>query len=118
MILAKRFSPICVTWNDAHGSADAAAVYGVDDVPHGAMVVKTYGILLRDDAEGISLAAEWIEEQAQVRGHTFIDRAMILDVTELRPQKKRRQQQAQGSDGKDPAGVRQGKDAAQNKRGD
>lgn len=76
-----------VRWLDAHGSADATAVYEREALPHGGMVVETYGLLVRDDEEGVSVVSEALEG-GTFRGHTFVPRALILAVDDLRRYRK------------------------------
>lgn len=82
---------VCVTWTDAHGNA--LAVYESHEVPHAPALVKTYGVLLRDDAIGITLANE-VFEAGSFRGVTFIPRGMIVPPVETltRPKKPRKRQ--------------------------
>lgn len=77
------------TWLDAHGSSRATDVYATSDVPHKSALVKTYGILVKHDAEGLSLASEAFPDSGEVRGYTFIPLGMLQTVEPLQPRKSR-----------------------------
>jgi hypothetical protein len=66
-----------VTWNDAHGNA--LGEFAQHEIPHAPYVWTTIGYLLREDDNGISLAAE-VGETNNFRGVSFIPKAMILKV--------------------------------------
>ena len=76
-----------VTWNDAHASV--ATLYEVHEIPHQATVVQTYGLLLRQDDSGVSLANELCSGETY-RGVTFIPAGMIVKVEELKLTKPRK----------------------------
>lgn len=84
-----------VTWDDAWADGgDAATVKDVGD-KHRPTVMETAGWLLRDDEGGISLFNErYIDEGEETfRSRTFIPRAMIRSVTQVRlstPRKPRK----------------------------
>ncbi len=65
-----------VTWLDAHGSA-ANAAYDVAEIPHSAVEVISYGILLKCDDVGISIASE-ICDKSTFRGYSFVPRSMAV----------------------------------------
>lgn len=79
----KILRPVVVTWLDAHGSGDPSHIYELDSIPHGGVEVETYGLLVQDDAEGVSVCSEVIEGGG-MRGHTFVPRALVLSVDQLR----------------------------------
>lgn len=82
---------VCVTWTDAHGNA--FAVYEPHEIPHSPAIVNTYGVLLKEDEAGVSVANE-IFEAGGFRGVTFIPRGMIRgmdDVIGTRPRKPKTQ---------------------------
>ena len=70
---------VAVQWRDAHGSA--LSEFAEHEIPHRAFIWTTYGLLMRDDAEGISLANEVSE--GLYRGVTFIPREMVSEVIDL-----------------------------------
>lgn len=78
---------ICVTWNDAHGNV--YAVYEAHEIPHAPAVVRTFGVLIREDATGVTIANE-IFEGGSCRGVTFIPRGMVKAIEDVRAQRKRR----------------------------
>ena len=71
-------SLVKVVWHDAH-AAQGSAMYAEHEIPHKALVVTTIGWLLRQDAEGVSVANEYCED-ATFRGYTFIPSGMIQTV--------------------------------------
>lgn len=74
-------------WNDAHGTA--TTMYELHELPHKACEIKTYGLLLRDDESGMSIACE--DAGAGVyRGVTFVPKAMVIEVKYLKPQRKKK----------------------------
>ena len=75
---------VALRWLDAHGTA--TNTYELHELPHKALEIVTYGLLLRDDEQGISLACEDCGG-GTYRGVTFIPRALVVDV---RPIKRRR----------------------------
>lgn len=78
---------VCVTWTDAHGNA--FAIYEAHELPHAPAIVKTYGVLLREDEAGVSLACE-VFEGGNFRGVTFIPRGMIQEMTDIGKRAKKR----------------------------
>lgn len=79
---------VCVTWTDAHGNA--FAIYEAHELPHAPAIVKTYGVLLREDDAGVSLASE-VFEGGNYRGVTFIPKGMIRELMDVgrKPRAKR-----------------------------
>lgn len=78
---------VAVTWQDAHGSAVSA--YAEHEIPHAAIVVTTYGLVLREDDAGISVANE-VCEDGTYRGVTFIPRGMIVKVAPVKRERKKK----------------------------
>jgi len=79
-----------VTWLDAHGSA-ANVAYEIDEIPHVAIKVVSYGILLKDDAVGVSIASE-VCDTSVFRGYSFVPRVLVVKmepVKKFRNPKKR-----------------------------
>lgn len=80
---------VVVVWDDAHSTA--AEPYTVDDIPHRPLKMETRGWLLRDDAEGVSLAPEKYtsDDVTYYRGHTFIPRGMVRTTDPVVSPRKR-----------------------------
>lgn len=78
---------VCVTWNDAHGNA--FSVYESHEIPHAPAVVRTYGVLLREDEAGVTIANE-VFEAGSFRGVTFIPRGMIKSLEDVHAPRKRK----------------------------
>lgn len=78
---------VIVRWMDAH--ATATATYEIHELPHKAIEIETYGLLLRDDDTGVSIANEDCGAGVY-RGVTFIPRQLIFGVRPVqRPRKKK-----------------------------
>lgn len=67
----------CV-WLDAHGSA-ANVVYDIDEIPHGPIECTSYGILLKQDDLGVSIASEKVGVDTY-RGYSFIPIGMLKHI--------------------------------------
>lgn len=89
---------VCVTWIDAHKDQDEHAAR---DIPHEAAVCRVYGLLLKQDEAGVTLADEetWLRDnEVTYRGRTFIPapfivgevRVVVPAVRPLRVRRKRR----------------------------
>lgn len=76
---------VCVRWLDAHGSA-ANVTYSIDEIPHTPIEVISYGILLKEDDIGISIASERCDADCW-RGYSFVPRGMLV---RMEPVKKPR----------------------------
>lgn len=72
---------VIVEWDDAQGSATKAFTIG--EVPHQAIVMHTLGWLVKDDMKGVSIATEAYLEDGLTyyRGHTFVPRGMVRQIT-------------------------------------
>lgn len=82
---------VAVRWLDAHGSATSA--YAEHEIPHAAIEITTYGLLLREDTAGVSVANEWCAD-GTYRGVTFVPKAMVLEVKPVIPLRKPKQKKA------------------------
>jgi hypothetical protein len=71
------YTLVKVIWKDAHGSATGA--YSLHEIPHEAIEVASYGLLLRHDDIGVSIASEKCGDDTY-RGYTFIPVGMIVSV--------------------------------------
>jgi hypothetical protein len=71
-----------VAWIDAHGSV--ATTYTLDTLPHQGYPMETYGLMLRRDKTGITVAMETffddVERVQSYRGVTFIPHGMVTAV--------------------------------------
>lgn len=76
-----------VVWLDAHGSAVSS--YSIDEIPHAAIKVETYGLLLKQDEVGISIASEICDNDVY-RGYSFVPAGMLVSVTPVTKQRKPR----------------------------
>lgn len=76
-----------VVWLDAHGSAVSS--YSLDEIPHAAVKVETYGLLLKQDEVGISIASE-ICDGDTYRGYSFMPAGMLVSVTPVTKPRKQR----------------------------
>ena len=77
---------VALRWNDAHGTA--TTTYELHELPHKAVEIVTYGLLLRDDDAGISIACEDAGGGCY-RGVTFVPRALVVEVKHLKPVRKK-----------------------------
>ncbi len=78
-----------VIWGDAHAMGGQ---YAVTDIKHEPLIVRTYGVIIRDDEDGIAIAAEDIPEEDPMnyRGITFIPRSLVIGVERFRKVKPRK----------------------------
>jgi hypothetical protein len=79
---------VWVRWMDAHATA-ATSAYELHELPHRAGEIVTYGLLLRDDGDGISVAAEEAGG-GMYRAVTFIPRALVLECKPVKPVRRKR----------------------------
>lgn len=77
-----------VTWLDAHGSA-ANVVYDIDEIPHAPIECTSYGILLKDDEVGVSIASEQVDVDTY-RGYSFVPRGMLVKIEPVVKPKRQR----------------------------
>ncbi len=77
-----------VIWKDAHGSA-ANVVYELEEIPHEPIEVVSYGVLLKDDEVGVSIASEKCDDSCY-RGYSFIPRGMLVRVEPIKKVRKRK----------------------------
>jgi len=77
-------SLVCVLWNDADGSAPDASFYEEEiDTKHRATSMQTYGLLVKQDKDGVTLMTEFYKEddgKNVFRGRTFIPDSLITKV--------------------------------------
>jgi len=84
---------VAVVWKDAHGGS--SEIFNENEIPHEPTMVTTYGLLLRQDDTGVSIANEVIES-GQYRGHTFVPSPLVVEIriisqSNRAPRKKRAQ---------------------------
>lgn len=77
-----------VVWQDTHGSA-ANVVYDIDEIPHCPIEVISYGLLLKDNEVGVSIASEKVDQDTY-RGYSFMPRGMIVKVEPVKKPRKPR----------------------------
>lgn len=68
---------VALRWLDAHGTATNS--YELHELPHKALEIVTYGLLLRDDEHGVSVACEYCGGGAY-RGVTFVPRSLVVEI--------------------------------------
>ncbi len=85
--MAEKYPLVCVYWLDAHGSA--VGTYEIDEIPHAAILVKSYGLLLKEDEKGVSIASEQCDEGV-FRGFTFVPKGMIVKIEPVKKVRKRK----------------------------
>ena len=76
---------IMVFWMDAHSpsAGDSYTKTSVGEV-HGSLPVLTSGWLLREDAEGVTVASEWYVDEATFRGLTHVPAGMVREIVRLK----------------------------------
>jgi hypothetical protein len=79
---------VSLRWLDAHATAGTTA-YELHELPHRAAEITSYGLLLRDDADGVSIASE-DAGAGMYRGITFVPRQLILHLKHLQRARKRK----------------------------
>lgn len=75
-----------VTWHDAHGSA-ANVCYDLEEIPHVPVLVTSYGILLKHDDVGVSIASEKCDDSTW-RGYSFVPAGMLVSVEPVEKPKR------------------------------
>lgn len=79
---------VCVIWKDAHGSA-ANVVYDIDEIPHAPIECESYGLLLKQDEVGVSIASEKVDVDTY-RGYSFIPAGMLVSIKPMKKPRKPR----------------------------
>ena len=77
---------VSLKWMDAHGTA--TNTYEVHELPHKALEITTYGLLLRDDEGGVSIASEDCGGGCY-RGVTFVPRSLVVEIKPIKPARKK-----------------------------
>lgn len=79
-----------VLWDDANGTANE----DIDSITlpefHGPVPLITFGLLLRDDAIGITLVTEKYQDREMWRANKFIPRPLVKDMWVVSPDPLRR----------------------------
>jgi hypothetical protein len=85
---------VLVEWDDAwiDGNEPVRLTEVAND--HQPKVIVTLGWLLKEDDKGVSVAAEYYDDEDVFRGRTFIPRAMIRSLTPYKLSKPRRKKEA------------------------
>lgn len=78
---------VALRWMDAHATA-ATTAYELHELPHKASEIVTYGLLLRDDGEGISIAGE-DAGAGMYRSITFVPRSLVVSCKPVKRSKKK-----------------------------
>jgi len=85
-----------VVWNDAHGSA-ANVVYELEEIPHAPIEVVSYGLLLKEDEVGVSIASEKCDSSCY-RGYSFVPRGMLVRIEPLKKARPKRKSKIKPED--------------------
>lgn len=81
-----KYPLVRVTWLDAHGSA--VQTYSIEEIPHAAIRVVSYGVLLKEDDAGVSIASEVCDSDT-FRGYSFFPHPLVVSVEMvLKPRKR------------------------------
>lgn len=83
---------VALRWSDAHGTA--TTTYEIYELPHKACTITTYGLLLREDEAGVSIACEDAGAGCY-RGVTFVPRALIIEIKPIGRRKRVAQTEAE-----------------------
>ena len=78
-----------LVWNDAHMSMDEFTMEDVQRDMHRPEQVVTYGLLVQDDAMGVTLAMEEGVTDGKFRHLTFVPRGMVVELVVLSVSKPR-----------------------------
>lgn len=81
---------VVVTWDDAWCDATEPISLSEAHVQHKPKVIVTLGYKLLDNEIGISVAAEYYQDENVYRGRTFIPRAMVKSVKPYKLTKPRK----------------------------
>lgn len=75
---------VCVHWNDAESAAPNDAFYE-EEIQHTKHPMETYGLLMKEDSDGITLMTEFYLENGKgvYRGKTFIPGSIVDHVETL-----------------------------------
>lgn len=97
---------VCCIWLDAHGRTEGE--FTAEDIArefHAAIPIKTFGLLIRDDEHGLTIAQEITSEDEGApptyRGLGFIPRGMVKELIPLDIPTRKRTRKAKTIDGHD-----------------
>lgn len=76
-------SLVCLVWDDAHMSLDEWTPTEIDQDFHKPQRVKTFGLLVRSDDAGVTLAMEEGMDDAKFRHTMFVPKAMVVELVDL-----------------------------------
>src|SRR5687767_11264988 len=77
---------VALRWLDAHGTATNP--YELHELPHKPLEIVPYGLLLRDDEQGVSVACEYCGGGVY-RGVTCVPRSLVVKIKPVKPERKR-----------------------------
>ncbi len=79
---------VCVVWYDAHTlQAGEYTLEEIDDSFHEPALIHTYGLLVRDNEKGVTIAQEWTnpeDSNPTYRTLGFVPKGMIKEVIHLK----------------------------------
>ena len=76
---------VCIHWLDADASSPSEAFYE-EEIKHRTTPMQTYGLLMRNNEEGITVMTEFYQEddgRHVYRGRTFIPASLVKEVEVL-----------------------------------
>jgi hypothetical protein len=93
---------VLVLWMDPNSTGQTTVVTRENlDALHALAPIITAGWVLKQDAKGISVACEWLDDD-DYRGMTFIPTAAITEVRPVKlPTKQRKQKKEESQDGRE-----------------
>lgn len=87
-----------VLWDDAHMSLDEYTAEEAERDIHRPEQVKSYGLLVREDERGVTIAMDIGVSDGKYRKLTFIPKGMVIKVTELGQPRQPRKRKQEGTE--------------------
>lgn len=87
---------VCLIWDDAHMSLDEWTPTEIDSDFHKPERVKTFGLLVRSDDRGVTLAMEEGATDGKFRHTMFVPKAMVVEMIDLGHPKTKPVKKAKG----------------------
>jgi len=88
MTLSKR-ELVCIIWDDAHHSMDEYTDQEIERDIHKPARLVLFGLLVKSDEKGVTLAMEETAEGTSLRHVFFVPRAMVVEEVLLgKPKRK------------------------------